>query len=236
MYRDRINCQLCKHGREKIQRAITHPLSFQCSIDPEPNKGASSNESVCEIAIPINDGQKPLAVLDVIAKEGQRLGDQDMILIHDLANLAKNLIINARDHWKIVQEKLTLDGILRHLRPFVPQTVQRIVEKNPSAPLFEKREIDVSILFLDVAGYTRISKSLTQEMVNFIIEKYFSASLTRFMITGGTLTKQPVTDSWLFFKGMREKMHLTPHTPPWISTAEQGKSTKNWKVVSRRLM
>jgi class 3 adenylate cyclase len=72
------------------------------------------------------------------------------------------------------QEKINMDQILSHLSPFVPETVKRIVEKNPAAPSLEKQEVDVSILFLDVAGYTRISERLTREKVNFIIEKYFS--------------------------------------------------------------
>ena len=60
----------------------------------------------------------------------------------------------------------------------MPETVQRIVEKNPDAPELNKQEVDVSILFLDVADYTRISESLTQDKVNFIIEKSFLASWT----------------------------------------------------------
>jgi len=35
----------------------------------------------------------------------------------------------------------------------------------------------VSILFLDVADYTRISETLARDQVNFIIEKYFSSFL-----------------------------------------------------------
>jgi class 3 adenylate cyclase len=55
--------------------------------------------------------------------------------------------------------------------------VRRIVEKNPDAPALSRREVDVSVLFLDVADYTRISESLTQDKVNFVIEKYFSSFL-----------------------------------------------------------
>ena len=120
---------------------------------------------------------KPLAVLDVVSEEGRSFNERDITLLKDLADLATNAILNARTHWKLTQERLTLDSILKHIRPFVPDTVHKIVEKDPFAPSFEKREADVSILFLDVAGYTRISESLSREKVNFIIEKYFSAFL-----------------------------------------------------------
>ncbi len=204
MYKERISCQLCKRGREIIESALKNPLTLQCSADPEFGKAVSSHgsdKSICEIAFPINDGQKPLAVLDVIAKEGHSLGERDIILVKDLANLAKNLIINARSHWKIAQEKLTLESILGHLRPFVPETVQRIVEKDPTAPSLSKRKIDVSTLFLDIAGYTRISESFTQEMVNFIIEKYFSSFLDAIYDHGGDINETAGDGLMAIFQG-----------------------------------
>ena len=70
-----------------------------------------------------------------------------------------------------------MDRILDHLRPFVPSTVQKIVEKDPEAPDLEKKDIDVTVLFLDVAGYTRISETQSRDKVTFIIEKYFSSFL-----------------------------------------------------------
>jgi class 3 adenylate cyclase len=181
LYKERINCQLCKKGREIIEKVVNDPTTFQCTIreaEDKPGEAGSSPGSMCEeIALPISDGEKPLAVLDVVSEKGKSFDEKDIILLKDLADLATNAILNARTHWKLTQERLTLDSILKHIRPFVPETVHKIVEKDPFAPSFEKREADVSILFLDVAGYTRISESLSREKVNFIIEKYFSAFL-----------------------------------------------------------
>ena len=70
----------------------------------------------------------------------------------DMTELASSIIKNARNHWEIAQDKLTAERILQHLRPFAPSTVQKIVEDNPETPSLEKRDIDVSVLFLDVAG------------------------------------------------------------------------------------
>jgi class 3 adenylate cyclase len=179
--RENINCQLCKKGRDIVEKVLKDPSTFQCTLHEGERKAgqkASSTGSVCEeIALPISDGEKPLAVLDVVSLDGRSFDEKDITLLKDLADLATNAILNARAHWKLTQERLTLDSILKHIRPFVPETVHKIVEKNPFAPSFEKREADVSILFLDVAGYTRISEKLSREQVNFIIEKYFSAFL-----------------------------------------------------------
>jgi class 3 adenylate cyclase len=51
------------------------------------------------------------------------------------------------------------------------------------------RDVDVSVLFLDVAGYTKISESLTHEKVNFIIEKYFSSFLDIIYAHGGDINE-----------------------------------------------
>ena len=83
-----------------------------------------------------------------------------------------------------------------YLRPFVPQTVQNIVEKNPDAPLLDKIETEITVLFLDVAGYTKISESLNQDQVNFIIEKYSQVSWTYSTNIPATSMKPLVTGLW----------------------------------------
>uniref|UniRef100_A0A7C4ARS2 Adenylate/guanylate cyclase domain-containing protein n=1 Tax=Desulfomonile tiedjei TaxID=2358 RepID=A0A7C4ARS2_9BACT len=100
-----------------------------------------------------------------------------MILLKDLVELATNAILNAKQYSVMAREKLTLERILGHIRTFVPETVQRIIEKNPDAPELDRVERDVSILFLDLADYTRISEFFTSDKVSFIVEKYFSSYL-----------------------------------------------------------
>jgi class 3 adenylate cyclase len=204
VYENRINCQLCKRGRETIKGALAQPMTVHCAMDQKGNlssQAVSSKDSVCEIALPIYDGEQPLAVLDVIAKEGWSFDQRDLTLLKDLVDLATNALVNTRKHWKVAQEKLNLDNILVHLRPFVPETVQRIVDKNPVTPSLEKRDTDVSILFLDVAGYTKISEALTQEKVNFIIEKYFSSFLDVIYAHQGDINETAGDGLMIIFQG-----------------------------------
>ena len=167
-----------------------------------------TDSSPCDIAIPIYDGADPLAVLELIAEEGHCFNESDYILLKDLMDLTANAIINAKKHWKMAQEKLNMDQILAHLRPFVPETVTRIVEKDPSAPPLGKQEVDVSILFLDVAGYTKISESLTREKVNFIIEKYFSAFLDVIYEHNGDINETAGDGLMVIFSGKPEENAL----------------------------
>jgi class 3 adenylate cyclase len=210
LQKDRINCQLCKRGRQTIEKALKAPHLFECAYrakEGAEKPSGSAPDPVCEeVAFPISDGEKPLAVLDLIAGDEKGFDQRDIVLLRDLADLATNAILNARTHWKLSQERLTLDSILKNLRPFVPGTVNRIVEKDPFAPVFDKKEMDVSILFLDVASYTRISESLSREKVNFIIEKYFSSFLDEITHHFGDINETAGDGLMAIFQG-EEKEH-----------------------------
>jgi CheY-like chemotaxis protein/class 3 adenylate cyclase len=82
-----------------------------------------------------------------------------------------------------------LQGIQEYLTKFVPQSVKRLVEANPEAPALEKREQDVSVLFVDISGYTRLSETLPQEQVNFIVERYFSSFLDSIYANEGDINE-----------------------------------------------
>ncbi len=119
----------------------------------------------------------------------------------EMAELAGNVIKNARSHWEVAQEKLTAERILHHLRPFAPSTVQKIVDEDPVTPSLEKRDIDVSVLFLDVAGYTRISETHTREEITFIIEEYFSRFLDIIYSHGGDINETAGDGLMVIFQG-----------------------------------
>lgn len=67
-----------------------------------------------------------------------------------------------------------------HFAKFVPEAVKRLVAANPAAPgLAKKHERDISVLFVDISGYTRLSEQLPPEVLNTLVECYFSAFLDR---------------------------------------------------------
>lgn len=207
-----INCQLCKRGRFAVDTALKKKSGYICfKMDSTGCELVTTDEPASglnEVALPIYHGEEALAVLDVIAKDDCKITELDLVLLKDLAELTSNVIMNARKHWKVAQEKITLDQILGHLRPFVPQTVQRIVEKDPLTPSLEKREVDVTVLFLDVAGYSHISESLTQEQVNFVIEKYFSSFLDILYQYGGDINETAGDGLMVIFQGPSQENAL----------------------------
>ncbi len=212
--KQRINCQLCKRGRGTVSSALSQASSAVCLLPGErggylPADGLA-RPSFSEIVFPICEGDKPLAVLDAIAKpKGPGISERDFLLLKDLVELAGNVIKNARNHWRMSQEKLTVDKILEHLRPFVPSTVQKIVDKDPSAPDLAKKDADVTVLFLDVAGYTRISETQSRDKVTFIIEKYFSSFLDIICAHGGDVNETAGDGLMVIFQGQPDKTALS---------------------------
>ncbi|MFZ5585440.1 MAG: adenylate/guanylate cyclase domain-containing protein [Thermodesulfobacteriota bacterium] len=70
-----------------------------------------------------------------------------------------------------------LEQIRGHLHNFVPRSVARLIEQSPDAPDLAKRERDVSVLFLDIAGYTRMSQNVDPSSMDDLVNTYFSAFL-----------------------------------------------------------
>jgi class 3 adenylate cyclase/HAMP domain-containing protein len=79
-----------------------------------------------------------------------------------------------RDSMKRVE---LLEQLKGELAKFVPESVKQLLENNPNATELEKQERDVSVLFLDIAGYTRLSEQMESKQLNRLIQSYFSSFL-----------------------------------------------------------
>jgi CheY-like chemotaxis protein len=77
-----------------------------------------------------------------------------------------------------------------HLAKFVPEAVRRLVVSGAEAPgLAKKHERDVSALFVDISGYTRLSEQLPLTTLNKIVERYFSVFLDVICEAGGDMNE-----------------------------------------------
>jgi class 3 adenylate cyclase len=59
----------------------------------------------------------------------------------------------------------------------VPDAVKKLLEQNPNATELEKRSVEVSVVFLDIAGYTKLSEQLDARRLNQLVQTYFSSFL-----------------------------------------------------------
>ena len=88
-----------------------------------------------------------------------------------------------------------LERVKHGLDHFVPETVRRAIEENPDAPRLGKTAEDVTVLFLDIEGYTRLSEELSRPTLNALVERYFSSSWRRSARKAATSTRPLATGS-----------------------------------------
>jgi class 3 adenylate cyclase len=82
-----------------------------------------------------------------------------------------------------------LESIKANLCKFVPTTVTRLIEKSPTASFPESKEQDVSVLFVDIEGYTALSERLGSSELNDIIERYFSVFMDAIYANNGDVNE-----------------------------------------------
>ncbi|MBI4246694.1 MAG: HAMP domain-containing protein [Candidatus Rokubacteria bacterium] len=75
------------------------------------------------------------------------------------------------------QRLALLEQLKGELSKFVPDAVKRLLEQNPNATELQKRSVEVSVLFLDIVGYTRLSEQLEAKRLNQLVQTYFSSFL-----------------------------------------------------------
>lgn len=171
-----VNCQACKRDRPAIQKAIQKRKAVIVSKS-EPVKRMDKSVLMIgpEGAIPVFVEDKILAVVSVVAQPGTVFDSRDLYLMKDFSELLGDILLNAKRQWEMTQEKLRISRMLANLSPFVPESVRNIVKKNPELLSQKKETKAVSILFLDLEGYSKLSASLPDTQVNEIIEKMFSS-------------------------------------------------------------
>jgi class 3 adenylate cyclase/HAMP domain-containing protein len=75
------------------------------------------------------------------------------------------------------QRLALLEQLKGELSKFVPDAVKRLLEQNPNATELEKRTVEVSVVFLDIADYTKLSEQLEAKKLNQLVQTYFSSFL-----------------------------------------------------------
>jgi class 3 adenylate cyclase len=118
---------------------------------------------------------------------------EDIALLRTLLNQGAIALDNAQLFDEVaanLKQIQMLETVKGNLAKFVPQTVQDLVEESPDAAnLFEKRETDLTVMFADMTGYTKMSSKLPMEEVNAIIERYFGAFLDEILRAGGDINE-----------------------------------------------
>ncbi|MBU2453281.1 MAG: GAF domain-containing protein, partial [Proteobacteria bacterium] len=176
LYKRPVNCQSCKRDRPAVQRAVKKKKAVVVSQSEPIQRSDSCLVAVgSEYALPVFVEDRVLAAISVVIQPLTRYTRRDFFLIRDFADILGNIIFSAKRQWAITQEKILISRKLTSLTPFVPGSVRHMVDRHPDLLTREKERKDVTILFLDLEGYTRLNESRPDVEVNAIIEKMFSS-------------------------------------------------------------
>ncbi len=93
-----------------------------------------------------------------------------------------------RELTEALERVLFLERIKHGLDRFVPESVRHAIEADPDAPLNRVAK-DVTVMFLDIEGYSRLSETLPRATLSGIVERYFSMFIGPIRAEGGEINE-----------------------------------------------
>lgn len=204
LYDRPMSCIACKRSRPAVQRAIAEkkPVVVNQNI-PITRPGGARIPIGAEAAIPILDREHVvLAAISLVVKPDAEIDAEHFLILKDTTQTAGHLIMTARSFWRVSQEKLHLAQELGSLRPFVPQSVRQYkwaaLPDEPGVDL--KEETFLSVLFLDIEGYTRLSQVIGGREVSNVVERIFSSFVDLIHRSGGDINETAGDGLMIIFK------------------------------------
>lgn len=171
---------------------------YQVAADPSfaalaPAALEAFRAQAVEIVVPLRFQDRVHGVLLLGAKRSEAsYTAEDLALLETLADQTAVAVANAEAHRRVVDYAQQLERSLMirtNLAKFVPQRVRELIEEDPRAPSLAKRETDVTVLFADITGYTRLSSRLPQETLDALVERYFGVFLDEIVKHGGDVNE-----------------------------------------------
>jgi class 3 adenylate cyclase len=226
LYGRPVNCLSCKRNRAAVLKAMDRKKGVVISrSEPILRPDGISVETGPEAAIPVIVNGATVAVVNVVAKPGTRFSNKDFHFIKDISETVGYTILNAKRHWEMTQEKIKISRMLDHLSPFVPQSVRSIVEDDPEQLKQDKERKDVTVLFLDLEGYTRLTANRPEAEVNEIVEKVFSRFVDPIHRSGGDINETAGDGLMIIFKNDDAKTNAVHAVKAALDIAERSSET-----------
>ena len=170
------------NGRESSDGAILDPdcvplaIIFPFSIDNRVAGALGLGPKLTDARYNDNDRELISTLVNnlSIALKNARSVEEIKNLNQDLE--AKNVQLEQalRELKASLRKVEILESIKSNLCKFVPTAVMRLMEKSSEGEIQKADKRDISILFLDIEGYVRITEQLGATEVNTLTRRYFS--------------------------------------------------------------
>lgn len=171
-----------------------------------------------ELVVPVVFRERVTGLLCLGPKRsGAAYSTEDVRLLRVLVNQSALALDHARAYAALETANAELTAALRrveileriraNLAKFVSRTVHDLIEQAPEAPELDKREADVSVLFVDIVGYTRLSERLDAARLNELVERYFGAFLDEILRRGGDVNETAGDGLMVIFRDADPRRH-----------------------------
>jgi len=82
-----------------------------------------------------------------------------------------------------------LEAQLKALQKYVPSVVREAIARDPQRPALKRHMRNLTVLFMDIAGCTRLCESLSPTRMQKLIEGYFSSFIDELYELGGVINE-----------------------------------------------
>ena len=123
-----------------------------------------------------------------------------------------------------------LESVKENLSKFVPVTVSRMIEKSPTNTIPESKKQDLSVLFVDIEGYTRLCEKLGSSQTSEVIEKHFSAFMDAIYANNGDVNETAGDGLMVLF--MDEDKNTSALEAVRAAMSIREKTTRIWEECS----
>jgi len=123
-----------------------------------------------------------------------------------------------------------LESVKENLSKFVPVTVSRMIEKSPTNTIPESKNQDLSVLFVDIEGYTKLCEKLGSSQTSEVIEKHFSAFMDAIYANNGDVNETAGDGLMVLFMDEDKNTSALEAVRAAISIRE--KTTRIWEECS----
>ncbi len=184
-------CQGC-HGSDHKVRAVVRVATSMEPVFSEVRRHRNRQLLIAALTILAAAAVLTIAMRSVIVRPivalsavARRVGDGDFEARASagardeigLATKNKELETALQSLQESRQRLELLEQLKGELSKFVPDAVKKLLEQNPNATELAKKTVEVSVVFLDIAGYTKLSEQLEARKLNQLVQTYFSSFL-----------------------------------------------------------
>jgi len=206
-------------------------MDSRFNLDVDRRTGYRTKNILC---VPIyNRTDKCIGTLEVINRRTGKFVDEDVEFLKSISDYVAIAVENSRlyEDIKAYTEKLKaiillsekLERVKEQLTKFVPPSVTKILEQEPDKINRKKIPMDVSVLFIDIQGFSKLMENYDQQLVNDMVEKHFSKYLLCVNRHGGELNETSGDGLMILFKSDTLEHHAREAVAAGLEIVEENR-------------